>query len=336
MTTRWEDLNARARGLGTRLLTPPELDGLARLPDVAELAAALRGRGYPLSEGESSPLALELATRRVAAERLRVLQRWCGSRADTLAVIFEDEDRRTLRAMIRGAVEGAPHDLRPAAVIPTPALPERAITTLAAQKTPAAIAALLVAWRNPYGSPLLGPASASQPDLFKLEQVVNRTFAERATRAARKTPALAAYVREVIDLENAFTAVVLASEGKDITFKDVFLPGGRRVSIGTFERAAATGDAAAAARQLSNAFSGSPLASAFSRSSLDPATLERTVLHARITAAARARRSQPLSPAPLLWYALRLRAETVDLRRIIWGLAFGAPADALVHEMATA
>ena len=335
MTVRWEDLNARARGLSTHLLSRAELDSFARLPDAFSLGAALRARGFPVEEGEGSFAALELASRRSAAQHLQTMARWCGPRAATLAVVFEDEDRRSLRALLRGSVQAAPSEARIAGLIPTPSLPERALETLAEQASPAAIAALLVAWRNPYGSPLLVVASESHPDLFKLELLVSRTFAARALKAARGTPALQAYVGETIDIENAYTALVLAGEGKDVTFKDAFLSGGQRISITDFEAAAATGDAARAGRRLAEAFAGAPIATEFTRWSGDPVQLEGAVLRVRIRALVQARRLRPLGPAPLLLYALRLRAESVDLQRVVWGIAFGAPSSTLAEELVT-
>jgi vacuolar-type H+-ATPase subunit C/Vma6 len=43
----------------------------------------------------------------------------------------------------------------------------------------------------------------------------------------------------------------------------------------------------------------------------------------------------PLGPAPLLAYALRLRAEMIDLRRIIWGVALAVPRAALTRDLVT-
>jgi vacuolar-type H+-ATPase subunit C/Vma6 len=333
---RWEDLDARARGLATHLLGRAELQALAQAPDRPALAEALRRRGFPVEEGETTVEALELALRRVAALRLRVLARWSGVRADALTVVFEDEDRRSLRALLRGAVQGAAAEARLAGLIPTPTLPERALRELAGRDRPAAIAALLTAWRNPYGSALLPAASATQPDLFQLELLLNRTFAARALRAARREgEPLAAYVRETIDLENAFSALVLAAEGKDVTPKDAFLPGGERVSIGAFEVAAAAGDLATATRRLAASFAGTALARAFDGRAADPAQLEVTVLRIRVRELVHAMRVTPLGPAPVLAYALRLRAEMDDLRRIIWGVALAAPRAMLVGEMAT-
>jgi len=330
----WEDLNARARGLGTHLLTRSQLDTLARAPDVATLGAELRRLGYPVAEEDVSPVALDLALRRTAAARLRILGWWCGPRAAVLAVLFEDEDRRSLRAVLRGAVQGIVPEARLAGLVPTPALPERALQELALQDNPGAVAALLVAWRNPYGSVLLPDAAAAQPDLFRLELLLNRAYAARALRASRKVGGLlTAYVRDVIDLENAYTALVLAAEGKDITPKDAFLAGGARVTIAAFVLAAAARGPGLAGRELTAAFGRTPLARAFERYGDDAVTLEATVLRIRIGELVRATRTDPLGPALVLAYTLRLRAEALDLRRIIWGVALGAPRGALVQDL---
>lgn len=334
MKPTWEDLDARARGLGTHLLTRSQLDSLAQAPDVATLGAELRRVGYPVAEEDVSPAALDLAVRRTAAARLRILARWCGPRVGMLAVLFEDEERRSLRAVLRGAVQGIVPDARLAGLVPTRALPERALQELARQPNAGAVAALLVAWRHPYGSVLLPDAAAAQPDLFRLEVLLNRAYAARALSASRKAGALlTAYVREVIDLENAYTALVLAAEGKDVTPKDAFLVDGARVTIAAFEEAVATQHPDLASRRLAAAFRGTPLAWAFERYGGDVVRLEDAVLRVRIRELVRASRTDPLGPAPLLTYALRLRAEALDLRRVIWGVALGAPRGVLVQEL---
>lgn len=336
MKPTWEDLNARARGLATHLLTRPQLDTLARAPDVAALGTELRRFGYPVAEDDVSPVALDLALRRTAAARLRILGWWCGPRAAVLAVLFEDEDRRSLRAILRGAVQGIVPEARLAGLVPTRALPERALQELARQDKPGAVAALLVAWRNPYGSVLLPEAAVAQPDLFRLELLLNGAYAARALRASRKVGGLlTAYVRDVIDLENAYTALVLAAEGKDVTAKDAFLAGGARITISEFELAAAAQGPDLAGRKLAAAFRGTPFVPAFEHHGGDAVKLEDAVLRMRIRELVRATRADPLGPAPVLAYALRLRAEALDLRRIIWGVALGGPRGVLVQDLVT-
>jgi vacuolar-type H+-ATPase subunit C/Vma6 len=330
---RWEDLAARARGLGTHLLGPGQLATLAAAADLPALGDALRAVGFLVPEGAAvTPHELELAVRRRAADRLHLLARWAGARSAALAVIYEDEDRRSLRAILRGAAQGAPPEERLRGLIPTPALPERALAELARQATPGPIAALLRAWGNPYGPALLPDATATHPDLLKLEAALTRTFAARAlanARAAGSSP-LVEFVRETIDLENAGTALALAAAGKDFPAAEAFLEGGARLSRAVFLDAAAAGDPGEAGRRLANAFRPGGVARAIERNARDPAGFEEAILRLRAGALEARLRRDPLGPGPLLAYALKLRREVLALCRVIWGVALGAPRAELV------
>lgn len=328
MKARWEDLTVRTRGLATHLLTPAQLDALARAPDLDALGAAFRALGLLVPEAEAvTPEQLELAVRRAAAARLHTLTRWAGARQALLAVVFEDEDRRSLRAILRGAVHGAAPEERLGGLIPTPALPERVLGELARQPTPGAVAALLTAWGSAYGTALLPDAAATHPDLLTLEYRLNRTFAARALAGARAAHSrqLVEFVRETIDLENAGTAFVLAGAEKDAPTKQAFLEGGRRLPLAAFLDAVVAREPGEVGRRLAAAFRPDPLAGALERHATDPAALEEALLRQRI-ATLRARAWwEPAGPATVLGYVLRLRAEILDLRRAIWGVALGAP-----------
>jgi len=325
--TRWEDVNARARGLSTHLLSAAEMQLVSRAPDIPTLAAELRRLGFPLSgEGVPPPAELELAVRRWAAASLATLARWAGGRTTALAIIYEDEDRKSLRALLRAALCRAPADARLSGLIPTPTLPERALEELARQVSVAAVVALLQVWNNPYGAALAALARSAEPDLFAIDLALHRTFAARALSAARRGgPELLAFVRESLDLANAVTAVLLAAAGRDVVSKEVFLPGGIRVSIVTFEEAAAAGGPGVAGVRLARAFAPSPLAAAFRDLAADPDRLEDELLRLRVHELQQRGRLSPLGPAPVLWFALRLRACVIDLQRIIWGAALAAP-----------
>jgi hypothetical protein len=86
----WDAVDARARGLGTRLLSREQLENLTRL-STAELSAACRRLGLPLAGDRetATPAELELAVRRWAGAALRTLARWAGPLVPTLAVIYE-------------------------------------------------------------------------------------------------------------------------------------------------------------------------------------------------------------------------------------------------------
>lgn len=323
----WDDVDARARGLSTHLLSRAQLQLLARVGGTAALTNEFRRLGFPVgAEGVVTPAELELAVRRWAAEALATLARWAGRRVAALAVIYEDEDRKSLRAILRGAARGAPSEARLSGLIPTPSLPERALEELARQASVSAAVTLLLVWGNPYGTPLATVARTAQPDPFAIDLTLDRTFAARALSAVQSEGGeLLEFVRESVDVANAVTALVLASAAKDMTPKDAFLPGGDRVSIVTFEEAAAAGGAGAAGMRLARAFAPSAVAVALRDFSADPVTLEDELLRLRIRALTLRARQSPLGPAPTLWFALRLRAQVIDLQRIVWSAALGAP-----------
>jgi vacuolar-type H+-ATPase subunit C/Vma6 len=336
--SRWDDVNARTRGLSTHLLSVAELQLLSRSADLTALANELGRLGFPVSgEATPTPAEVELAVRRWASAALATLARWADRRIAALAVIYEDEDRKSLRAILRGAARGAAAEARLSGLIPTPALPERALEELARQMSVTAVVTLLQVWRNPYGQALAALARTAQPDPFAIDLALDRTFAARALSAAGPAGAeLLGFVRETVDVANAITALVLAGAGSDLTPKEAFLPGGDRVSIVAFEEAAAAGGPVAAGARLARAFAPGPLAPAFRDLGADPGALEDEVLRVRVRALSQRVRLAPLGPAPPLWFALRLRAQVIDLQRIVWGTALAAPPADISAALVTA
>ena len=323
MRATWDDVNARAQGLSTRLLGRQGLEALSTAAGLDELARRLDRAGFGAVQLPATAERIELAVRHTAAERLRILARWCAGRAEVLAVLFEDEDRRSLRALLRGAAAGAAPEARLSGLVPTPALPARALEELARIADVAQLAATLQAWGNPYAAALEHAKASPRPDLLHLETALVRLFAQRASAGARRGDrALVGFVEETIDVENALSAVVLAPQKAD----SWFVEGGRALGADAFAEAIRSRDHGEAARLLSAALAGTPLAEALAA---PPASLERSLLAARTRARARAARREPLSSQPLLSFALRLRAETVDLQAVIWSVALGAPGRSL-------
>jgi len=327
MSATWGDLNARARGLATHLATRPTLEQLAESPSLAALARDCVATGVlPAEPEQPAPFAFELAFRRVAALQLKTLIRWMGPRTEALRFLLEDEDRRSLRALLRGAAAGVAAETRLAGLIPTPSLPERLLTELARQSRCRDAVALLVAWRHPYGPPLLPAVAGDPPDLFKMECELNRTFALRATRGARRGGrALRAFVEESIDLENLYGALVIATSELELAPDPAFLPGGRRVRLEDFLAAARTRNAIRAADLLAARFGDSELSGLVRRHATAPRALEESLLRHRVQRMREEARRDPLGPAPLLWYLLRLRAQAVSFGLLLWGAALGVP-----------
>ncbi len=330
----WDDVIARVRGLRTHLLTRETLRDLARESRPAGVAHRLAQAGYQLDPGAASAGSLELAIRRTAAGRMGTLARWCRARTAVLRVVFEDEDRRSLRQILRGMVDGSAPDLRLAGLIPTPALPERALEELARCDTVASAAALLTAWGHPAAPVLLAAGAARRPALLPLEVALTRRFAGRALAAARKDGTLRGFVREGIDLENVWTAAVLAGNAPDLDPASCFVPGGARITPQLVCEAAALPDAGSALRRLAAELGRTRLAQALLQAADRPWDIEQLVLAAREQDQIDRMRLMPLSLAPVLSYVLGVRLEVMALQRIIWGAELGAPGAARLLEEA--
>jgi vacuolar-type H+-ATPase subunit C/Vma6 len=321
---------ARARGLSTHLLAGPAWEELRAVADLGALAERLRSGPEPIlltGPGAPGPEALEAAIRRRAGVRLGALARWCVDAPDVLTVLLGEEDRRDLRLLLHGVVEGALPADRLRGTIPTPGLPAGALATLAAQTSVGAMAALLEAWRHPDAAALAIPHAPGPPDLLSLDAALTRSWAARATAAAgRVDDELRRYVAVSIDLENALTAVMLAGSGRDRPEVEP-VPGGARFPVPRWRTIAAAGSVAAALALAREGFTGTPFEHAFSAAGGVALARNRAWDAALRIARVRAR-TAPLSSAPLVAYVLAVRDEVQQLQRLVWALTLGAPASA--------
>ena len=323
--TSWDDVSARARGLATHLLLPGEWQVLAAVADLPALVTQLEHAREPLRlRGPRADAAsVEQAVRRRAAERLALLARWCRDQPALLEAIFGDEDRRSLRALLRGAVAGAPPEARLAGVLPTPSLPLRALETLAAQPSVAALGALLAAWSHPLAPALRDAPRRGPPDLLALETSLTRAFAARALAAASHGDAvLRLYLAQLVDMENVLAALALTAASTELEPAAVLVSGGS-VPLSALERVARAPPGVPALRAAEEAFRGTVLASGFTE--LEPARLAERLASLLRTHLHRLARIDPLGSAPVLDYALRVREEVQRFQRLAWGLSLGAP-----------
>lgn len=333
MSRGWEELAARARGLSSRLLTPAALRDLAATASLDALAGALEAAGYGARpDGAISPVQVEEQLRSGAAARMRVLARWSAGHADALAPVFEDEDRRSIRALLRGAAALAPQAERLAGLVPTPALPSGALGELARQASVREVAALLAAWESPYGTALLEEARRHQPDLYVLECRLDATFAARARVAARRGGReMREHVRLLLDIANSWSALLAGALRTPERIAELWLRGGRRLTRERWDAVVAAAEPEARG-MLAETWRGTPLEAALAVGATEPP--EDAALATMLDAALRAARASPVSAAPAVLYALRLRRELRTLRRIAWGKALGAPATVLAGQAA--
>ncbi len=332
--TSWGPLVTRARGLSGRLLTPATLHALALSADRRAFSDALERMAYVAFAPNAPPpdeRAVEAAVRRVASRRLAALARWSRDDDDLLVPLLEDEDRRSIRALVRGAVAGVAPELRTAGLVPTPALPARALAELALLGDISSIAGVLLALRHPFARALAAEAHLDRPDLFSIEQAVMRAWAARALCAARRgDAALRLYVQRNIDLQNLWAARLLAEQRSDATAHALFVSGGALVHLEDLQHAAASHRPESLARRMLARVAHTPLHPALvatTRAADDAA------LSALIAEFLRRSRREPLGMAPVIGYVLRLRAEHRALLRILWQISLGVPPALRVRDL---
>jgi vacuolar-type H+-ATPase subunit C/Vma6 len=206
----------------------------------------------------------------------------------------------------------------------------RAIDQLAAAGDVASIGAMLLAWRHPFGALVATEATRQRPDLLHLEMALVRSFAESA-RGASHDRALRAFVRTIIDVENAWAAQALAAQRADVTPAELFVHGGALVTAADLAEASATRTCSALVAkihaQAPNSAPDLALAPPVGVSAED------AVSDAMIRAARVEARREPLGLAPVILLVLRTRAELQTLHRIVWSIALGVPVGAIAARI---
>jgi len=325
--TDWGDLVARARGLSTHLLSATQLARLADCVDLPAFAAlaAEYGAIEALAEPHvAEPHALELAARRRATQRFALIVRWARERITALTPLMDDEDRRAVRALARGAVGGIPGPERMAGLVPTPLLPVRALEELSRAGDLATIGALLIAWRHPFGTVVSEEGTRQTVDLFRFEVALARASAQRARACAgRADPAMRHYVERTIDLENLSAALVLAGHDTDALPASVFISGGAIVTLDDLAFAADNASPDAVAQHLSTRVRAAPPLLAALHPG--PRTAADAALSAMIGEFRRRSLREPGGLAAVIAFWLRQRAELQALQQITWRIAMGVP-----------
>lgn len=335
MTIYLGDLNTRAAGLATRLLGPDDLGRLARARSLFGVQREMRALGLAATDVPASPAHLERAVRRRAAELMGILGRWTtDERRAVLAVLLEDEERRSIQTILRGAAQGVAAEARMSGLVPTIDLSERALRALAEQPTMADVVRMLVLWGHPLGHALIDVTAEAHPSLFAAEVQLQRAYARRAGLHARKGgPQLVAYVKQVVDVMNLWSVLLHLPERAPELVELTFIEGGGAIDRALFEELLGTDRPEEARQRLADAFRGSSLKSAFAEGAPSIASLERRVLQAQIAEQQQAARTRPDSAAPLIAFSLSVRAEVLNLQRIIWGVALQAPPALMQSEM---
>jgi vacuolar-type H+-ATPase subunit C/Vma6 len=321
-------LVARAKALATRLLARETLETLAEADDLDTFAHDLSRHGATLDPLGHSPdaFSIERAVAQTANRHLRTLYRWQERMPGVLDVFTAHQDRRSLRALLRGAAQGAPSEVRLQGLLPTPSLPRLALIELAHRASPADVVAHLVIVAHQDVARLLPLVQKTQVDLFGVERALLFGFAERATRAVAAADETAReFVSTLIDVGNVQNALLISGRPRDIDPAGIFVAGGRWLSAQAFVSAASADSAQRALTMLTTVFSRSPLAGLLPVTASDNAHLDRAFLVSALQRLTHAARLNPLSTASLLRVLLLIEAQSRDLRTLAWGAALATP-----------
>ena len=327
----WGPLNARSRGLGASLLPGSLLRDAAGADSPADLAGRLSRAGYPPDRGDlpSTARGLDRAVGRVHGWRLAVLHRWAGDLRERLPVVFEPEDRRSLRALIRGIREGASPERRLGGLVPTPTLPRSALERMAEARSLEDLGDVLLDEGHPLAETLSDAVrpTPSPADLYRAELALDRAFARRAAGAASGERGLREYAARLVDRANAWTLLLAGAAEGEPGPEELHLPGGEALPPDRFTSIHGVEDEEERRRLVAEELGG-PAGDLLSDPTVSPARMGERLLDADIRRTRDRARRAPLGPWPFLHLVLRSRAEARDLRSLVWSAAMGAPASA--------
>lgn len=322
------DLNARARGMATRLLAPQALEQLASSRGLEAFAAGLGRHGYPLEGRSACPAAeLDQLIGELAGRRMDLLAVWSGGRAAALRALFERREIATLRMMARGVAEGAAPSARLRGVIPSKRLPGPLLSRLAAAATFGEFHRVLARAGHPAADAFLGAVGGAQrADLLHHEYALRQWWGRRLRTGVRRAgPGARRLVEETIDWENAMTLLLASAWGVEVAPEVAFLAGGRAPTRQRFLELAREPDTDRRRVGLAGELAGTAAGAVLADAGVTLEAIPRRALAARIRSARREAHLAPLDLAPLVEVVLRIEAEAHDLRRLVHAVALGAP-----------
>ena len=332
----WDDLNARARGYASHLLSDRARRELASVTDLAVLRRRFAELGVelPPGDGPTTETGLDRAVASRLAGGLSLLARWAGAkRTAVLGVVYGRLELQALRALLRGAAAGVPPEARLRGITPTPRLPERVLRRLSGAAGVDGMVEQLAALGYPAARAVADRRGAL--GLFSLEILLTQGYASRAVRAARRGGRpMRRFTAWTIDLDNAGSVLLADKWNQGAGIEEVFLPGGLVLPLETFGDLCSSSPEHRRVR-LSVLFASTPYAGVFPTAG-EAVPAERDVLDARRRWLKHVTRVDPLGVSTLLRVVNAMEVEAHDLRAITWGLALGAPPDRVHAELLAA
>ena len=206
----WGYINARMRGMKSRLLDHRTLDNLILQPDLDSLISELEKTAYREdfieARGRYSDMpCIEYALRKNFVRTFRnVLGFSKEKEAERYISIFLHRwDIQNIKTVLRGKNIHVTSEEILDCLVPAGELDEVTLTELVRQPDPKAVIDLLATWRIPYATPLTTafPEFVKTGDLGMLECALDRFYYEDALLAVKARTPNNAMIRDIISIE---------------------------------------------------------------------------------------------------------------------------------------
>lgn len=327
-------VNARVRGMSSRLLGPEIFQAALAAEDFGAFTALLDQTPYASALEESRTATSGLAAvDRALAQSFHATTRSMLSFADgapraMLAALLRRYDLEDLKTVARAQHAGRDPTELDAALTGAGELRPATLEALAAAPDLPAAAQALAVTKHPLARAFTRAARAyaNDGDLLAFEITLDRAYFATLVDAA-EAPGMPApfrrHVQRELDAANLRTALKVA--GRDVDVGDLFLPGGREIPRELFEQLAEAG-VEGLSQVTSRTFGDVAQAT-------DLAGAERAIRGALDDAARRAALGDPLGIGVVIRFLRAKEAEAAKLRLIARGAFYGVPRTEIEKEL---
>ena len=206
----WGYINARMRGMKSRLLDHHTLDNLILQPDLDSLMTELEKTPYrdDIIEAKgrySGMICIEYALRKNFVRTFRKVLAFAqeDEARHYIQIFLHRWDVQNIKTILRGKNIHVTNEEILECLIPAGELDEATLTELVRQQDPRGVIDLLATWKIPYGRPLTTafPEFAKTGDLGLLECALDRYYYEDALLSVKTQTPNNARIRNILSLE---------------------------------------------------------------------------------------------------------------------------------------
>lgn len=257
-------INARIRGMHSRLLNRKTYDALILRQDIPSIITELENTPYKREIEEASVLysgitTIDYALRKNLVRSYRkILSLVRGDIAEEYILTFLNRwDVHNIKTILRGKNIHASHDEIKECLIPAGDLDEATLNELLKQPDVRAVVDLLATWEQPYAFPLTDYIDeySENRDLVILEYALDKYYYEKSLQAVKgkstEEKLIRRLIRSEIDALNIKSIIRIINNRVDWEdARNLFLKGGKSIDADRFEKMVMTGDLRDALKHL--------------------------------------------------------------------------------------